>query len=460
MSVPPVPGRTAEHSSPTRTTKFLAWLRNIGASLARPLFAVILAIIAGCIVIFITAPGGDRFATVVNAYQALFSGSFGDPYSLSYTLVKVGPLILTGLSVAIAYRAGLFNIGAEGQLAVGAMTAGIIAFKLPNLPGLVLVPLMILGSMIAGAIWGGIVGILKAWRGAHEVVTTIMLNWIAFYVTDYLIDVPFKAPNQATQTPSLPPQAQLPFITVLYNQTLGTFLPKIDNPQSYLTDVSFLLALLVLVVYWFLTSRTTFGYELRVIGQNPKAARYAGIPIKRNMFLAMALAGAFSGLAGALHLMGQPPYQLIGSTFSIDPTGFDAIGVALLGRTTAIGVLLASLLFGGLREGGNNMQLSANIPGDLVYILQALVLFSIAAEFLPAIQRSIARWIPGGRRPALVPNIAGSSSVAAVEPITNGMSSDDAGNGTNEHADRATDKAHSEERTSASERQSNRVEEG
>src|SRR5581483_1434955 len=134
MSVPPVPGRTAEHSSPTRTTKFLAWLRNIGSSLARPLFAAILAIVAGSIVIFITAPGGDRFATVVNAYQALFSGSFGDPYSLSYTLVKVGPLILTGLSVAIAYRAGLFNIGAEGQLAVGAMTAGIIAFKLPNLP--------------------------------------------------------------------------------------------------------------------------------------------------------------------------------------------------------------------------------------------------------------------------------------------------------------------------------------
>jgi simple sugar transport system permease protein len=411
---------------------------------------VLLAMIAGSIVIFITTPG-DRFATVINAYQALFTGSFGDPYSLSYTLVKVGPLIFTGLSVAIANRAGLFNIGAGGQLAVGAMTAGIIAFKLPTLPGLVLVPLMIIGSMAAGAIWGGIVGILKAWRGAHEVVTTIMLNWIAFYVTDYLIDVPFKAPNQATQTPSLPPQAQLPTLTVLYNQTLGAFLPKIDNPQSYLTDVSFLIALLALVVYWFITSRTTFGYELRVIGQNPKAARYAGIPIKRNLFFAMAIAGALSGMAGALHLMGQSPYQLIGSTFSIDPTGFDAIGVALLGRTTAVGVLLASLLFGGLREGGNNMQLSANIPGDLVYILQALVLFSIAAEFLPALQRSFGRWMDTSRRPALVPNITRSTVETLAVPET---SIEDLGNGENGSA------GASEEETSASERHYDRVEEG
>ncbi|GHO94032.1 ABC transporter permease [Reticulibacter mediterranei] len=458
MAVPPVPSRTVEHSTPAPTTKILAWLRNLGASLARPLFAVVLAIIAGSIVIFITSPSGDRLATVINAYQSLFVGSFGDPYSLSYTLVKVGPLILTGLSVSIAYRAGLFNIGAEGQLAVGAMTAGIIAFTFSHLPGVLLVPFMIIGSMIAGAIWGGIVGILKAWRGAHEVVTTIMLNWIAFYVTDYLIDVPFKAPNQATQTPSLPPQAQLPPLAVVYNQTLGTFLPQIENPQSYLTDVSLLLALLALVVYWFITSRTTFGYELRVIGQNPKAARYAGISTKRNLFFAMAIAGALSGLAGSLHLMGQPPYQLIGSTFSIDPTGFDAIGVSLLGRTTSIGVLLASLLFGGLRQGGNNMQLAANIPGDLVYILQALVLFSIAAEFLPAIQRSFSRWTANGRRPSLVPNITGAT--VATLPPTNGEVVE---NTNNEHIDTSDNMLAAnatEEETTAHERRSDRIEEG
>jgi simple sugar transport system permease protein len=374
---------------------------------------VALAVVAGGIVIMFTSQGSpvDRFLAVITAYQALFTGSFGDPQSLSYTLVRVGPLILTGLSVAIAYRAGLFNIGAEGQLAVGAMTAGIIAFEAPTLPGWLLIPLMIIGSMLAGAVWGGIVGILKAWRGAHEVVTTIMLNWIAFYVSDYLIAGPFKAPNQANVTPVLPPQATLPLVSVFYNQTLGIFLPKIDSPTTYFVDMSIFVALLALVVYWFITSRTTFGYEIRVIGQNLKAARYAGIPINRNLFGVMALAGAFSGLAGALH-----------QTFSIDTTGFDAIGVALLGRTTAIGVLLGALLFGGLRQGAGIMQLSAGIPIDLVFIIQALVLFCIAAEFLPAIQRALPGWISFDRRPPLVPNIIGSSVVdlpteSVVQPV-------------------------------------------
>jgi general nucleoside transport system permease protein len=398
----------------TRSNPIISRFSAIMQSLARPFFAVLLAIIAGSIVIIVTSPGSpaDRFNSAITAYQTLFSGSFGDPQSLSYTLVRVGPLILTGISVALAFRAGLFNIGAAGQLAVGAMTAGIIAFKAPTLPGIVLVPLMIIGSMLAGAVWGGIVGVLKAWRGAHEVVTTIMLNWIAFYVTDYLIDGPFKAPQQATQTPSIPPQAQFPLIAVLYNQTLGSFLPKLDYPTSYFTDVSFLLALLALVVYWFITSRTTFGYEIRVIGQNLKAARYAGIPIKRDLFLVMALAGAFSGLAGAFRLMGQPPYQLIGSTFSIDPTGFDAIGVSLLGRMTSIGMLLAALLFGGLRQGGTTMQLFAKIPGDLVYIIQALVLFSIASEFLPVIRRVLPSWV-GVRKQSTV------EPVLAISPAAN-----------------------------------------
>ncbi|HEU5227734.1 MAG TPA: hypothetical protein VFU49_07965, partial [Ktedonobacteraceae bacterium] len=174
---------------------------------------------------------------------------------------------------------------------------------------------------------------------------------------------------------------------------------------SYTVDASLFLALLALVIYWFITSRTTFGYELRVIGQNLKAARYAGISIKKNIVLTMALAGAFAGLAGSLHLMGQAPYQLIGPSFSTDTTGFDAIGVALLGRTASIGVLLAALLFGGLQQAGPYMELFAHIPGDLILIIQALVLFSIATEFLPAIQRSLPAWARLGRRPALVPDM-------------------------------------------------------
>lgn len=406
MALPTVQRKMSGPRPPTST--LMLWLRKLGAAAGRPLFAVLLAIILGGIVIMVTSHGSltDRFVAIFNAYQALFMGSYGDATSFSYTLVRVGPLILAGISVAISFRAGLFNIGAAGQIAMGAMTAGIIGLTLQGLPSWLLIALMIIASMLVGAIWGGIVGILKAWRGAHEVVTTIMLNWIAFYVTDYLIAGPFKAPNQANQTPPLPPQATLPRVSVFYNNTLGAFLPKIAQPEQYFVDVSIFIVLLALVLYWFITSRTTFGYEIRVLGQNLKAAKYAGIPIKRNLFLVMALAGAFAGLAGALRLMGQFPNTLIGQTFSIDSTGFDAIGVALLGRTTAVGVLLSALLFGGLRQGGSLMQLIAGVPGDLVYIIQALVLFSIAAEFLPAIQRALPSWARLGSRPTLAPNIA------------------------------------------------------
>ena len=241
-----------------------------------------------------------------------------------------------------------------------------------------------------------------------------MLNWIAFYVTDFLITGPFKDPKQSDVTSTIPTNGIVPTVAVFYNQTLGTFLPKIATPEAYLVDMGIFISLLALVIYWFITSRTAFGYEVRVIGENPKAARYAGIPIKRNLFLVMALAGAFSGLAGALNVMGQFPNHLISSTFSIDSTGFDAIGVALLGRTTAIGVLFGSLLFGGLRQGGTFMQADAGIPGDLVYIIQALVLFSIAAEFLPTLQRSLPSWARLSRRPSLVPSITGSTEAASA----------------------------------------------
>ena len=404
MAVP-----TVQHGTPSPRSKIALWTHKLQMALSRPLFAVLLALIAGSIIIMITSPGSlvDRFTSVVAAYQNLYAGSFGNLQSTSYSLVNVTSLIFAGLSVAIAFRAGLFNIGAAGQLTVGAVVAGIIGITLPTWPGWLLIPLMIIASILAGAVWGGIVGLLKAWRGAHEVVTTIMLNWIAFFVAAYLIDGPFQAPRLSEQTIPLPPQATLPSLAVLYNQTLGTFLPQIASPSSYTVDVSLILALLALVVYWFITARTTFGYELRVIGQNPKAARYAGISIKKNIVLTMALSGAFAALAGSLHLMGQAPYQLIGPSFSTDTTGFDAIGVALLGRTTSIGILLAGLLFGGLQQAGPYMELFAHIPGDLVLIIQALVLFSIATEFLPAIQRALPAWARLGRKPSLVPDIIG-----------------------------------------------------
>jgi ABC-type uncharacterized transport system permease subunit len=418
MAIPTEQRKASEQRPPA--LKLATWVRKFGAVLGRPIISVILAFIAGAIVIIITWPNKqvDPFTNVINAYTTLFTGSFGTLPNFSDTLVRVTPLIFTSLSVAIAFRAGLFNIGAAGQLAVGAMTADIVGLTFTSWPSWMLIPTMLLASILAGAIWGGIVGFLKAWRGAHEVVTTIMLNWIAFWGTDYLINSPpFTAPFGVTQTIALSPQAQLPSLALLYNQTLGNFLPRLDPFAlfSYKVDVSLFLALIAIVIYWFIISRTTFGYEIRVIGQNPQAAKYAGIPTKRNIFLVMVIAGAFAGLAGSTHLMGQPGYELSATAFSTDPTGFDAIAVALLGRTTAIGILISALFFGGLRSGSTAMQAVAHVDPNLVLIIEALVLFFIAAEFLPTLQRSLPEWMWFSRRPALVSASIGTTTVAMPE---------------------------------------------
>ncbi|MGH2481963.1 MAG: ABC transporter permease, partial [Ktedonobacteraceae bacterium] len=328
----------------------------------------------------------------------------------------VSPLIFATLSVAIAFRAGLFNIGAGGQMTAGAMAADIIGLTYSHWPGWLLIPAMVIASILAGALWGGIVGFLKAWRGAHEVVTTIMLNWIAFWGTDYIIDgPPFTAPLGVNQTNPLPTQGTIPSIATFWNSTLGSFLPKLDT-FSYTADVSIFIALICIVIYWFITSRTTFGYEVRVIGQNPKAATYAGIPIKRNILLVMVIAGAFAGLGGALHLMGQFSYQMTATAAAADPTGFDAIAAALLGRTTPVGILLSSLLFGGLRSGSTIMQSNAHVDHNLVLILEGLIIYFMAADFIPIFRRFLPPWLRPRHKPALVaPPAAPVASAAIVE---------------------------------------------
>jgi len=401
MAVSAKQPETSEHRPPG--SKLAIWARKFGTAFGRPVISVILAFIAGAIVILITWPDKTvgPFQNIINAYAALFTGSYGSLANISDTLVIVTPLIFASISVAIAFRAGLFNIGAAGQLAVGAMAADMIGLTFTSWPSWLLIPVMLLASILAGAIWGGIAGFLKAWRGAHEVVTTIMLNWIAFYGTDYLINSPpFTAPFGVTQTLTLPPNATLPPIAGVYNQIFGNGQPLLDT-FTYKVDISIFFALIALVIYWFIISRTTFGYEIRVIGQNPKAAKYAGIPTRRNIFLVMAIAGAFAGLAGSTNLMGQPGYNLTATAFSGLPTGFDAIAVALLGQTTAIGILLASFLIGGLRSGSTAMQSLAHVDPNLVLIIEALVLFFIAAEFLPVLRRALPAWL----RPRFVPTL-------------------------------------------------------
>jgi general nucleoside transport system permease protein len=415
MAVPVKQPETSEQRPPG--SKLAMRARKFGTAFGRPVISVILAMIAGAIVILITRPDKtvDPFTNIYNAYAALFTGSYGSFANISDTLVSVTPLIFASISVAIAFRAGLFNIGAAGQLAVGAMAADIVGLTFTSWPSWILIPTMLLASILAGAIWGGIAGFLKAWRGAHEVVTTIMLNWIAFYGTDYLINsAPFTAPNGITQTIALPPNATLPPVAGVYNQIFGNGQPLLST-FTYRVDVSIFIALIALLIYWFIISRTTFGYEIRVIGQNPKAAKYAGIPTKRNIFLVMAIAGAFAGLAGSTSLMGQSGYNLTATAFSGNLTGFDAIAVALLGQTTAIGILLASLLIGGLRSGSTAMQSLAHVDPNLVLIIEALVLFFIAAQFLPVLQRVLPAWLRPRFRPTLQTSLIDSTVVDLPE---------------------------------------------
>src|SRR6266849_8531157 len=223
MAVTSKQPETSEQRPPG--SKLALWARKFGTAFGPSVTSVILAFIAGAIVILITWPDKavGPFQNIINAYGALVTGSYGSLANISDTLVSVSPLIFASISVAIVFRAGLFNIGAAGQLAVGAMAADMVGLTFTSWLSWILVPAMLLASILAGAIWGGIVGFLKASRGAHEVVTTIMLNWIAFYGTDYLINShPFTAPFGVTQTIALAPQAQLPFVATLSNQIFGT----------------------------------------------------------------------------------------------------------------------------------------------------------------------------------------------------------------------------------------------
>ena len=416
----------SEQRSPA-TSRLRQRLRVLGASLARPIVAIIFAFIAGGVVILITWPDKtvDPFTNVIHAYTTLFTGSYGSLYNLSNTLVQVIPLTLAGFSVAIAFRAGLFNIGAAGQLAAGGTVADMIGLTHQSWPGWLLVPTMILAGMAAGAALGGIVGFLKAWRGAHEVVTTIMLNWIVFWGSDYIINShPFVTPFGTPETRVLPANAQLPSLAALSNQWFHTQI----NTFLYTVDVSIFLVVLAVVIYWFIISRTTFGYELRIVGQNQQAAKYAGIPIKRTILQVMIISGAFSGLAGAFNLMGQPGYNLSATAYSQLPTGFDAIAAALLGNTTTFGVVISSLFLGGLRSGSTDMQAIAHVDPNLVLIIEALVLFFVAAEFIPVIRRHLPAWMRTNRSmPIAMPITVASRTSGQPVPVL-----PENGNGNNE----------------------------
>lgn len=370
MAAPSMPTEQRKPPIPPAVT---AWAKKAGRALGMPLGSVVLSFILGAVIVLLT--GGNP----ITAYQGLLCGGVGvfcsgdnfggftSPSQISQMLLYLTPLMLAGLSVAISFRAGLFNIGAEGQLIVGAIATTYIGVQWKSLPSVLLIPLVLIAGMLAGAVWGGIVGVLKALTGAHEVVTTIMLNYVAQLFLLYLIvNGPMQQKNAFSRSDPIGNNAKLPVF-------------KLPN-SVYPVHFGIFVALGAVVVFSFLMRRTALGYEIRAVGQSQRAARYAGVNVKRTIIVTMLIAGAFAGLAGAVQIAGLR-FQLTDS-YQPDTTGFDAIAVSLLGANSGIGIVLSGILFAALDAARTPLQLGANVSSHLTDILQALILFSIAANFL------------------------------------------------------------------------------
>jgi ABC-type uncharacterized transport system permease subunit len=354
----------------TPTAKARRRLR-IGPSAAVPVFAVVLAFLVGSVLILLTSlatVGHLDIGLPVTAYLALLEGAgiTTDPSAavngLVNTIVQAAPLVLGGLSVGIAFKAGLFNIGAQGQFLIGALASAGTGAAVASWPGPLAIPMAILAGCIAGAIWGFIPGALKAFTGAHEVVTTIMLNTIAASVIGWLVTGPLLASGFSFDRTGDLGNATLPILFGTRNLHLGVLTSVVAAP-----------------VIWFLLWRSTLGFEIRTVGANPSAARYAGMRPASLIIFTMSLAGLLAGLAGSMEVLGITHFMNASYGTSV---GFDSITVALLGRAHPVGIVLAALLFGAMRAGSGLMQIKTQIPVEIVDVIQAIVLLFIAADVI------------------------------------------------------------------------------
>jgi simple sugar transport system permease protein len=339
-------------------------LQRIGT----PIMSAVLAIGVGSLIIWLS--GYDPGA----AFSALFNGAFGGPKQIGGTILKATPLIFTGLAVAYGFRAGLFNIGAEGQLFMGGLTAAALGVLLAGAPWIIVVPTLIIASAMAGAAWAFIPAILKARIGAHEVITTMMFTYIARYTVSWLVVGPLKAEGQIPQTVALGTEAQLPQFRTIFSEATLDALPFLDLGRAHLGIV---VAIIVCVIVWLILKYTTLGYENRAVGFNPWASETAGISVQWTTVKALCISGALAGLAGSVEVMGV--HHRLFDQFS-SGFGFTGIAVALLAKNHPIGIIPAALLFGALSSGAGTMQLEASVPQEIILIIQALVIFFVAAE--------------------------------------------------------------------------------
>ena len=336
---------------------------KLARDLLFPIIAVVAAFIVGAILILIV---GDN---PITAYRLLLGSALSWPDGIGYVLFYATPLIFTGLAVLVGFRCGLFNIGAEGQLYIAAFATAWVGIKFANLSPWLLIPFCCLAAILAGAVWGGIPGVLKAKFGSHEVINTIMLNFIAIMLASYFTQYHYKVPGDPIlESAEIGAGAHIPH--------LGKFIPGF--PERIPLNVAFLLALLCcLLVYLFLW-RTKWGYEIRATGSNPFAAEYGGISIRKQIILAMAVSGALAGMVGINEVLGHRHRYYDG--FS-DNYGFTGIAVALLGRNHPVGVILAALLFAALQHGGIYVDgFSQNVTKDIVQVLQGIIILFVAAE--------------------------------------------------------------------------------
>ncbi|MBA2462900.1 MAG: ABC transporter permease [Actinobacteria bacterium] len=388
--------------APSVAARLALWQRAGG--LAVPLLTTILAFLIGGLVVLVTS-GKNPLTT----YKAIFEGAglnwflqIGSyelripftnahvpfpwnvndiestaAFNLQQTVIFFVPLVLTGLAVAFAFRCGMFNIGGQGQYIAGAIMAVWIGSELPGLPGLVHILVAVVAGALTGALWAGIAGFLKATVGAHEVISTIMLNWIAVWVGTFLFGL--GGPLQNDTQPFVPVSND-----ILDESKLKVFW---GDPFLQALHVGFFVALAALVVYWITLSRTTLGYEVRAVGFSPEAARYGGISVARNYFLAMAISGLFAGLAGSLDVLGWQYRINTNDVMISSQIAFVGIAVALLGRNTAIGVALAGLLFASLVVGTSTRNLDPEIfrpelASNLTLLIQGLVVLFVGADVL------------------------------------------------------------------------------
>lgn len=329
-----------------------------------PLLATLAALAVGAVMLQLLG------ANPVNAYGALLNGAFGSQNALADTIVRATPLLLVALGICIAFRAGVINIGGEGQLVAGAILGTLVGLALPGAPGIVVIPLALVAGFIGGAIWGGIPGVLKAYYNVNEILSTIMLNIIAVQGMNYLLRGPMIDPAQMEVASRIPQTARL---------AQAFDLPRWAPTRLHLGAL--LAVILAFVVYIFLW-RTTAGYRIRAVGLNPAASRYAGINVRRNIVLALLLSGAFAGLAGAVQVYGVhhrmfTDGSLAGFTGS---AGFNGIVAALFGKLNPIGAIPASFIFGALIVGANSLQRAMQVPAALITALNGLVVVFVVSS--------------------------------------------------------------------------------